>query len=106
MLYYQFSVSPSPNHADFKQLGPGVASIMIRCDDIAEGTANALNHLASERWEVIEVRNARVAESAEEFSYDPRLYRLYDEAEKNAIACLLIAPRLGKQLPKEEVPTM
>jgi len=106
MLYYQFAVAPALDNADLFHLGNGMASVMVRCEDVNEGTARVLKHLAAEQWEVLEVRNARLAEKAEEFEYDKRLLSLYAEAEKNGIASLLVAPRSGKVLPPEEVPTM
>ena len=93
MIYYQFAVAPSPSHPDFTRLGYGIASVMVKVDDdIKSCTAEALEHLSNEHWEIVEIRNARMVESENELEQDGRLLQLFREAAREGIAYRLLVP--------------
>ena len=98
MLYYQFAVSPTPQHEDFERLGYGIASVMIRAEkfEIETATARAADYLAAEGWQIAEVRQARFADSAElTFGNDETLCSLHAAASEQGIAAIVIAPGAG-----------
>ena len=98
MLYYQFAVSPTPQHEDFDRLGYGIASVMIRAEkfEIETATARAAEYLASEGWQIAEVRQARFADSTEStFQNDETLASLHATATEQGIAAIVIAPGAG-----------
>jgi hypothetical protein len=93
MIYYQFAVAPAVTHPDFSRLGYGIASVMVKADDdIKSCTARALEHLAREHWEIVEIRNARMVEAENEIEQDGRLLQLYREATHSGIALRLLVP--------------
>jgi len=83
MLFYQFIVS--------RRLDPAAsaeAQVMVRTDgDVEKSTDNAVDFLNELGWSVREVRHAQMADSIEEFSGDPRLLGLYQNADRDGIAC-------------------
>lgn len=91
MLYFQLSVSPAahPENMD----GPGmIANVMVRSDDLNACTGRVMDYLAAEQWDVVDVRNARLADTPAEFAYDDRLVSLYREAEDRGLSCLFVSP--------------
>lgn len=96
MLYYQFAVTPEHSHPDFARLGLRLASIMIRLDDkITICTTRAIQYLASNHWQIVEIRHARMAEHRDEFASDPQLMELYHEAEERGLAFRIALPPPG-----------
>jgi hypothetical protein len=88
MLYFQLSVAPTiPQQEDIP--GPkAIANVMVQSDDITSCTDKVVQYLNGEHWEVVDVRNARLAETPAEFAYDKQLQSLYFEAEENGLSCL------------------
>lgn len=63
---------------------------MVRMDgDVERSTENAVDFLKELGWSVREVRHAQMADSIDEFSDDARLLGLYQNAERDGIACSL-----------------
>jgi hypothetical protein len=93
MLYYQLAIAPAASHPEYRNLGYGIASIMVTtADGIAEATSRALEHLTLQHWEVVKVRQARLAEQMGEFSHDQRLIALYRRAERSGLSAMLAVP--------------
>ena len=98
MLFYQFIVS--------RRLDPAAsaeAQVMVRTDgDVEKSTDNAVDFLNELGWSVREVRHAQMADSIEEFSGDPRLLGLYQNADRDGIACSVGTGRkLASPQPRE-----
>ena len=69
-----------------------IANVMVQSEDINSCTGRVINYLSSEQWEVVDVRNARLADAPADFAYDERLLSLYQEAEENGLSCFLLPP--------------
>ncbi len=67
-----------------------IANLMVRSDDLNKCTNRVMEYLTSEQWDVVDVRNARLADSATEFAYDPRLVSLFRKAETSGLSCLFV----------------
>jgi hypothetical protein len=83
MLFYQFIVSRRMDPASSAE-----AQVMVRTDgDVEISTQTAVDFLKELGWSVREVRHAQMADSIDEFAGDARLLGLYQNADRDGIAC-------------------
>jgi len=90
MLFYQLTVAGM----DSSPIEPAAAEakVMLRVDsDVETDTSTAVQYLAKHGWEVTGVRHAQMADAIDEFAPDAPLVALYEQAERDGIACIIPA---------------
>jgi hypothetical protein len=74
----------------------GIAEMMLCSSDPEEAIREAISFLSKAGWRAQTVNGAEEGESADDFGRDWHLQRLFDEAERNHVACLITTQDLAE----------
>ncbi len=74
----------------------GIAELMIRSKDPEEATRLAMAVLRKSGWRAQTINAAQEGERAEDFGRDWHLHRLFEEAIRNEVACVVSTQDLAE----------